>query len=94
MAKHIEQKINSILERNSRVEADKAWETSNVRRFALAIATYFVVLYFLVLINAPNPEFAALVPAGAYLLQQYSLPFLREWWVKNVYKKRIFPNEK
>lgn len=79
--------IESIKQRNARVEADKAWETSMTRRLLLAAATYIVVLYFLAIINAQNPFLAALVPAGAYLLQQYSMPFIKKAWVKKVYKK-------
>lgn len=79
--------IKSIKERNARVEADKAWETSPVRRGILAIATYIVVVLFLLIINAENPFLAAIVPAGAYLLQQYSMPFIKKIWVKEVYKK-------
>lgn len=86
-SKTLEQKIQSIFERNERVEKDKAWETSLVRRITLAAATYLVVLYFLLLINAPNPYFNSLVPAGAYLVQQYSIPFLKKIWENKFYKK-------
>lgn len=79
-------KIESILERNKRVEADKAWETSKTRRLLLAITTYILILYFLILIEAPNPYFNAIVPAVAYLIQQYSAPFIKEWWIKNIRK--------
>ncbi|MDO8647166.1 MAG: hypothetical protein Q7R70_02000 [Candidatus Diapherotrites archaeon] len=88
MPKNLEVKVNSILERNKRVESDKAWETSKARRLVLAVATYVVVWFFLIVINAPNPELAALVPAGAFLLQQYSLPFLKDWWVEKVHKAK------
>jgi len=86
MAKNFEVQVNAIVERNKRVEGDKAWETSKTRRLVLAFATYLVVWFFLIVINAPNPELAALVPAGAFLLQQYSLPFLKEWWLEKVYR--------
>ncbi|MCR4368309.1 MAG: hypothetical protein NUV67_00185 [archaeon] len=81
------EKIDSILERNRRVESDKAWETSLMRRGVLALATYAVVLYFLIVIDAPNPFLNALVPPIAYLLQQWSMPFLRTYWQKHFYKK-------
>ncbi len=78
----LEKEVKKIKERNKRVEADKAWETSLVKRLILAVATYLVILYFLILINAENAYLAALVPAMAYLLQQYSMPFLKELWLK------------
>ncbi len=78
----LEKEVAEIKERNKRVEEDKAWETSLGRRLILAVATYLVILYFLILINAENAYLAALVPAMAYLLQQYSMPFLKEIWLK------------
>ncbi len=84
----LKREIESIKARNARVEADKAWETSKIRRGILALATYIVVVIFLLIINAENPFLAALVPAGAYLLQQYSMPFIKKFWVKRVYKKQ------
>lgn len=87
MQETLEQKISSILERNKKVEADKAWETSKTRRTIIAIATYLIVLYFLLAINAPNPYFNALIPAVAFILSTLSLPFIKNWWVENHYKK-------
>tara|TARA_Y100000310_G_scaffold345709_1_gene468627 strand:- start:31962 stop:32216 length:255 start_codon:yes stop_codon:yes gene_type:complete len=83
---NLEEKINSIMERNSRVESDKAWETSKTRRLLLAAATYILILYFLILIDAPNPYLNALIPAAAYLIQQYSVPFIKNLWIKNIKK--------
>jgi len=79
--------IKQILERNARVEADKAWETSKTRRALIAAATYLVVVLFLHLINAPNPWLNALVPACAYLLSTLTLPFIKKWWLENAYRK-------
>ncbi|HLC92437.1 MAG TPA: hypothetical protein VJH23_01890 [archaeon] len=86
MAKTIE-KIDSILERNARVESDKAWEVSKFRRGIIAVATYLLVLYFLILINAPNPYLNAFVPAIAYLLQQGTFPALKKFWLEKTRKK-------
>ncbi|VVC00065.1 Uncharacterised protein [uncultured archaeon] len=83
----LEEKISSIVERNKRVEADKAWETSKFRRGLIALATYVVVVYFLLLINVPNPFLNALVPTLGFIVSTLSLPFIREWWVKDVYRK-------
>jgi len=82
----LESKVDSIIERNKKVESDKAWETSKTRRLILGIATYVLILYFLILIEAPNPYFNAIIPAAAYLIQQYSAPFVKEWWIKNIRK--------
>ena len=81
-----ETQINTILERNKRVEQDKAWETSKTRRGIIAFLTYIVVVYFLVLIEAPNPYLNALVPTGAYLISTLSFPFIKEFWIKKAKK--------
>jgi len=70
------------------VEGDKAWETSKTRRAIIAAATYAIVLYFLLLINAPNPYFNALVPTIGYVLSTLSLPFIKNRWLENVHQKR------
>lgn len=83
----IRKKVDLIVERNARVEADKAWETSKLRRGIIAVVTYIIVVYFLVLINAPNPFVNALVPVFGYLLSTLSLPFFKKWWMDSYYKK-------
>ena len=83
----LNKEVTKIQERNKKVELDKAWETSLFRRLFLASLTYVAVLIFLFVIKAPEPYFAALIPALAYLTQQYSLPFLKNHWEKSFYKK-------
>ena len=39
---NIEEEISKIHSRNKKVEADKAWETSNTRKLVVALTTYFV----------------------------------------------------
>ena len=41
-----EKEINEIKERNKRVETDKAWETSWVRRICICVLTYLVVVLY------------------------------------------------
>ena len=43
----IEERLSSIEERNRRVEADKAWETSWTRRLLIAVLTYGVIAVYL-----------------------------------------------
>lgn len=80
------EEIESIKERNQRVEIDKAWETSKTRRVLIAIMTYFVVVLFLWLIDVSHPWLHAFVPTGGFLLSTLSLPFFKRMWVKKVYK--------
>jgi hypothetical protein len=82
----IEQEIETIKQRNLRVEADKAWEVSWARRIFIAVGTYIVAGIWLVLIEDSNPWLKSFVPAIGYLLSTLSLPFIKSWWV-NTYGK-------
>jgi len=75
--------IESIKERNKRVELDKAWETSIFRRTTIAIMTYLLVVLFLWNINVENYWLNAVVPTLGFVLSTLSLPFLKNWWIKN-----------
>ncbi len=76
------QSIEQIFERNSRVEMDKAWETSKTRRTVIAGITYIVATFFMWRIGATDPYINALVPTGGYLLSTLSLPFIKKHWLK------------
>ena len=76
------QSVNQILERNARVEADKAWETSLTRRCVIAVVTYFVATFFMWRIGVTEPFLNALVPTGGYLLSTLSLGIIKKWWLK------------
>jgi fructose 1,6-bisphosphatase len=78
----VEAEIKSIKERNARVEADKAWETSTERRALIAAGIYALSAIFLLAINAQNPYLAALVPALGFVLSTLTLPFIKEGWVR------------
>ena len=79
--------IETIKERNRRVETDKAWETSNARRIIIAIMTYIVIVIFLFIINVPKPWFTALIPTIGFLLSTLTLSIFKKWWLKSLYKK-------
>lgn len=81
----IKQELAKIIERNKKVEADKAWETSFTRRLIIAVMTYLLIVLFLWIIKIPYPWLNALVPAIAFLLSTLTLPFFKKFWLK--YKK-------
>jgi len=87
MASQTQKEIKEIKERNKRVEADKAWETSWTRRAMITIATYITIVVFLFTINAPDPWLNAMIPAGAFLLSTLTLPPIKKIWVEHAYKK-------
>lgn len=56
--------LSLILERNARVEADKAWETSKTRRGLIAGVTYVVAGMYMSALGAHLPWLNALIPVG------------------------------
>lgn len=80
---NLEKRIEKIEERNLKVEADKAWETSLLRKVVIAILTYLVVLSFFLISNSPNPFGSALVPTLGYFLSTLSLGFIKRSWLKS-----------
>ena len=81
----LEREVAAIKERNARVEADKAWETSWTRRAVVFIATYAVIALFLFAAGVPEPLLNALIPALAFVLSTATLGFVKEWWKKNAW---------
>jgi len=76
------QSVEKILERNSRVELDKAWETSKTRRMCIAGITYGIAVFFMWRIGVNNPMVNALVLTGGYLLSTLSLTFVKKYWLR------------
>lgn len=83
----LETEINKIKQRNKRVEVDKAWETSVVRKIIVAILTYFVIVIFFHFAGLPKPFINSIVPTAGFVLSTLSLPFFKKFWVKYVYKE-------
>ncbi len=79
--------LAAVRERNARVEADKAWETSWTRKIIITILTYLVIMGYLTALGMERVYFHALVPAGGYFLSTLTLPFFKRWWIGHIYKK-------
>lgn len=73
--------VESLQERNRRVETDKAWETSWTRRVSITLFTYIVAFAWLVLIKEHQAYLKALVPVVGYILSTLSFPFLKAQWI-------------
>jgi uncharacterized membrane protein len=76
------QSIEEILKRNSRVEQDKAWETSLTRRAFIAGITFLVAAVFMYRIGVEAYILNACIPTGGYLLSTLSLPPIKRWWLR------------
>ena len=74
--------VKEIEKRNQRVEADKAWETSRIRKLVILLLTYIVVLIFFIVAELPRPFTNALIPTLAFALSTSTLPFVKRWWLK------------
>lgn len=85
--KELEREIKKIKARNRRVESDKAWELSYVRRLLIFIFTYLAMGIYLWVINVPDPWLNAIVPAVAFVLSTLTFPFFKKVWLKR-YKAR------
>lgn len=77
--------LDSLHERNRRVELDKAWETSKTRMIAIMAMTYVVATVFLWLIHVDRPYVSSLMPVIGYALSTASLPFVKKWWMRKIY---------
>jgi len=85
--KTLEQRLEAIEKRNEKVEIDKAWETSFVRRALLLIMTYLVIGFYMNAIKIADPWVNAIVPSIGFLLSTLTLPFFKTIWMK--YKNKF-----
>ena len=73
----IKKDIREIKERNARVEADKAWETSLFRKVLVAVLTYAVIVLFFIFAGLP-PFINAIVPTVGFALSTLSVPVFKK----------------
>jgi len=78
----LEKEIAELKARNRRVEADKAWETSWMRRLLIVAMTYGVVVLFFYAADLANPFVNAIVPVIGFSLSTLSVPLVKRWWIK------------
>jgi len=83
----LEQEILKIKDRNKKVEADKAWETSLSRKLLIAVLTYIVIVIFFFTAGLPKPFVNAIVPTIGFILSTLSIPFFKKVWEKRMYGK-------
>lgn len=82
MENNIEDRIQKIEDRNRKVEADKAWETSWIRRILLTLFTYLAIGVYMRAIDISRPWLNAVVPAVAFMLSTLTMPFFKKLWLK------------
>jgi preprotein translocase subunit SecF len=78
----LKNEINKLKERNTRVELDKAWETSLTRKLLILVLTYFVVVIFFFVTKLSNPFINALVPTLGFFLSTLTVPWIKAIWIE------------
>jgi hypothetical protein len=81
MDNELKAEVEKIQERNKRVELDKAWEVSWMRRIFILIMTFVIASIWLFVIRETNIFLKAMVPTVGYLLSTLSIPQLKKMWM-------------
>lgn len=84
----LEEAVNTICQRNNRVEAEKAWELSWTRNLAILFLTYLLTCVVFYLIGVRNFLLNALIPTLGYYLSTRSLPLLKKRWLAKKFSAR------
>lgn len=83
----IKSELELIKQRNKRVELNKAWETSLTRKLIIFVFTYILIGLTFVVIGNSEPWINAIIPTFAFFISTLTLPFVREYWQKHIYKR-------
>lgn len=74
-------RLDKLEARNKRVEADKAWETSWLRRLIIMLLTYLTMVCYLSIVVHIDPWINAVVPVAGYFMSTFTVSFIKKWWV-------------
>ncbi len=81
--KELEKRIIDIENRNRRVEGDKAWETSNLRKILILILTYIFAVLYLKIADTTNPFLGAVVPCAGFFISTQTLNIIKNKWLSS-----------
>ena len=79
--KEMEKRITDIENRNRRVEGDKDWETSTLRKVLIILLTYIFAVLYLKIADTTNPFFGAVVPCVGFFLSTQTLNIIKKQWL-------------
>ena len=82
MSDDITDRLAQIENRNKRVEADKAWESSWTRKLTVAALTYIVIWIYLKFIVGIDLWINAIVPTIGFLLSTLTLGWIKSYWLQ------------
>lgn len=77
----LEKRVKDIENRNKRVEGDKAWEVSNLRKALILIMTYIFAVLYLTVADTTNPFLGAVVPCAGFFLSTQTVKLVKKWWL-------------
>lgn len=83
----IKNELEAIKQRNKRVEANKAWETSLTRKILIILLTYTLMGITFTSIENSDPWVNAIIPTLGFFLSTLSFPFIKNLWHKYFYHK-------
>jgi hypothetical protein len=78
----LEKRISNIEKRNKKVEGDKAWETSTLRKILIIILTYIFAVLYLKIADTTNPFLGAVVPCVGFFLSTQTLNIIKKKWLE------------
>ena len=77
----LEKRVTEIEKRNKKVEGDKAWETSTLRKVLIIILTYIFAVIWIQVADTTNPFLGAVVPCAGFFLSTQTLNIIKEKWL-------------
>ena len=83
MSDDLRERVALLEARNKRVEADKAWETSLLRRSLVMVLTYLVVVAYLHFVVHIDPWINALVPVLGFFVSTLTISAVKRYWLNN-----------
>ena len=78
----LEQRVQALEDRNAKVDTDKKWETSLVRRLLIIAITYTLLGLYMQIIGVPQPFLNAVIPTVGFTLSTLSLSFFKRIWLR------------
>jgi hypothetical protein len=78
----LEKKIDSILQRNHRVELEKSWETSKTRMISIAVTTFCVMAILMYVFDIEDILINASLATLGFVISSLSMSFIKKYWLK------------
>ncbi len=74
--------IQSLKDRNNRVEREKARETSRTRKLLIIVSTYLVMCLVFINLWSMRRYLDAIVPTVWFTLSTQSFDRVKKWWMR------------